>query len=82
MENRCIGRIVIRNNGEPTLLEPLTYVHSLSQEHGILKVTQRDFDLFHVGDLVEIIPVHSCLTANLAKNYLTTEGDKILTANS
>ena len=76
------GRIVIPKDGEPTLLEPLTYVHSLSQEHGILKVTQRDFDNFHVGDLVEIIPVHSCLTANLAKKYLTTEGEEILTANS
>ncbi len=76
------GRIVIQKDGEPTLLEPLNYVHRLSQEHGVLKVTQRDFDNFHVGDLVEIIPVHSCLTANLAKKYITTEGEEILTANS
>ena len=76
------GRIVIRKDGGPMLLEPLNYVHRLSQEHGVLKVTQRDFDNFHVGDLVEIIPVHSCLAANLAKKYITTEGEEILTANS
>ena len=76
------GRIVIRKDGEPTLLEPLNYVHKFSQEHGILKVTQRDFKNFDVGDLVEIIPVHSCLTANLAKTYLTTEGEMIKTINS
>ena len=76
------GRIVLRINDEQTLLEPLNYVHRLSQEHGVLKVTQRDFDNFHIGDLIEIIPVHSCLTANLAKKYLTTEGEEIQTANS
>jgi len=76
------GRIVIRKNNEPVLLEPLNYVHQLFQEHGILKVTQRDFNNFQVGDLVEIIPVHSCLTANLAKSYLTTEGEVIRTVHS
>ena len=76
------GRIIIRKDNEPVLLEPLNYVESLSQEHGILKVTQRDFNNFQVGDLVEIIPVHSCLTANLARKYITTEGEEILTANS
>ena len=34
---------------------------------------------FQVGDLVEIIPVHSCLTANLMGSYLTTEGEHITT---
>ncbi len=76
------GRIVIRKNGEPELLEPLNYVHKISQEHGILKVIQSQFKNFDVGDLVEIIPVHSCLTANLAKTYLTTEGEMIKTINS
>lgn len=76
------GRIIVRKNGEPVLLEPLNYVQQLSQEHGILKVTHKEFDSFKVGDLVEIIPVHSCLTANLAKKYLTTDGEVIHTANS
>ncbi len=76
------GRIIIQKNGEEILLDPLNYVATLSQEHGILKVEQKQFKNFQVGDMVEIIPVHSCLTANLAKKYLTTEGEEILTANS
>lgn len=76
------GRIVIQKNGKKILLEPLNYVAKLSQEHGILKVTQNQFKNFQVGDFVEIIPVHSCLTANLARKYITTEGEEILTINS
>ncbi len=79
---RIFGRIVINKNGEKKVLEPLNYVARLSQEHGILKVEQNQFKNFQVGDLIEVIPVHSCLTANLAKKYLTTDGEEILTINS
>ncbi len=79
---KMYGRAIIHKDGEKELLDPLNYVSALSQEHGILKVTQTRFKDFHIGDLVEIIPVHSCLTANLAKNYVTTEGEEIPTINS
>ena len=79
---KMYGRIIIQKNGEKKLLEPLNYVAELSQEHGILKVTQNQFKNFAVGDLVEIIPVHSCLTANLARKYLTTDGEVISTIHS
>ncbi len=49
----------------------------MSQENGILKITYKDFHLINVGDLVEIIPVHSCLTANLMGSYYTTEGEHL-----
>lgn len=71
------GRISILKEGKKTFLDPLNYVARLSQEHGILKVTQKEFGNFEVGDLVEIIPVHSCLTADLMRRYLTTEGEII-----
>ncbi len=79
---RMFGRIIIHKNETKTLLDPMNYVSSVSQEHGILKVEQSQFKNFQIGDLVEIIPVHSCLTANLAKKYLSTEGEEILTLNS
>jgi len=68
------GRIVITKDNKKMLLPPLNYVSKLSQEHGILKVAHNQLKNFNVGDLVEIIPVHSCLTANLMGNYQTTEG--------
>jgi D-serine deaminase-like pyridoxal phosphate-dependent protein len=76
------GRIVIEINGKKTLLGERNYVMRLSQEHGILRVTQKNFGLINVGDLIEIIPIHSCLTANLAQNYLTTDGEIIKMINS
>jgi len=68
------GRIIVRKDGEEILLDEKNYVSSLSQEHGILKIAHKDFDYFKVGDLVEIIPVHSCLTANLMGQYLSSDG--------
>ncbi len=74
---QMFGRILIVKDGKRILLDPLNYVSKLSQEHGILKVTQNQFNNFEVGDLVEIIPVHSCLTANLMGHYVTTKGEII-----
>lgn len=71
------GRVIIELDGEKKLLPPLNYVSKLSQEHGTLKVTQNQFKNFQIGDLIEIIPVHSCLTANLNGHYVTTDGDII-----
>ncbi len=71
------GRVVILKNGEKELLEPLNYISKLSQEHGTIKVTQNQFKKFNIGDLVEIIPVHSCLTANVMGFYQTVEGEII-----
>jgi D-serine deaminase-like pyridoxal phosphate-dependent protein len=71
------GRVIIRKNGKKIMLDPMNYLSKLSQEHGILKVAQNQFKNFNVGDLVEIIPVHSCLTANLMGHYITTEGELI-----
>lgn len=71
------GRIIITKNGKKQMLDPMNYLAKLSQEHGIIKVAQNQFDNFDVGDLVEIIPVHSCLTANLMGHYRTTDGDLI-----
>ncbi|MGD9930943.1 MAG: alanine racemase [Mangrovibacterium sp.] len=73
------GQVVINQNGQKVLLDERNYLHKLSQEHGIIKVTYKDFNSFKVGDLVEIVPVHSCLTANLMGSYLTTDGEYIPT---
>ena len=41
------------------------YVSSISQEHGIVKIKRKDLLKFKPGDLIGILPVHSCLTVNL-----------------
>ncbi len=44
------------------------YVSALSQEHGIIRLPEKELKTFRPGDLVGILPVHSCLTANLLKS--------------
>lgn len=74
---KMYGRVIIRKDKEKKLLKPLNYVSNLSQEHGTLKVTQKQFENFQIGDLIEVIPVHACLTANLIGHYQTTDGEII-----
>lgn len=71
------GRIIVNDGDRKLLLDEKNYLHALSQEHGILRITPKDFHFFKPGELIEIIPVHSCLTANLMREYLTTEGETI-----
>ncbi len=56
-------------------------VSSLSQEHGIIKLTDQGCNL-KPGDLVAVLPIHSCLTANLMRQYVTTDNEVFKTMNS
>ncbi|QIA07220.1 alanine racemase [Draconibacterium halophilum] len=71
------GRVIIKKGNEKVLLDTKNYLSRLSQEHGIIKVTPANFKQIKVGDLVEVIPVHSCLTANMMGHMITTEGEFI-----
>ncbi|MBN1327650.1 MAG: alanine racemase, partial [Candidatus Cloacimonetes bacterium] len=52
-------------------------VLSLSQEHGILGMPSSQLSKIKTGDLLGILPVHSCLTADLMKGYRTITGEFI-----
>jgi D-serine deaminase-like pyridoxal phosphate-dependent protein len=56
---------------------PKTYVRALSQEHGIIHTTEQQFSKIHVGDIVGVLPVHSCLTAHQMKEYRTFDDKRI-----
>jgi D-serine deaminase-like pyridoxal phosphate-dependent protein len=71
------GRILVRDGENEILLDERNYLHALTQEHGILRITPRDLNFFKPGQLIEILPVHSCLTANLMREYRTLEGEII-----
>ena len=75
------GRIVIKQNNENILLSQTSYLSRLSQEHGVLKVTSKEFRMINLGDIVEIIPVHACLTAHAMGQYVTTKGETITMMN-
>jgi D-serine deaminase-like pyridoxal phosphate-dependent protein len=49
----------------------------LSQEHGTIYAPDDVIKLYKPGDIIKVLPVHSCTTANLMKEYLTINGRKI-----
>lgn len=56
---------------------PEVYLKSVSQEHGILSCPKEYFETVKPGDLIPILPIHSCLTADLMGGYLTLSGKSI-----
>ncbi len=69
--------------------EPLAgaWLRSLSQEHGVVQATEEAWaaessglGAVAVGDLLGVIPVHSCLAADLLKHYVTLEGETLAMA--
>lgn len=50
---------------------------SISQEHGILSCSKSFFDETNIGDMITILPIHSCLTADLMGSYKTLSGNEI-----
>ncbi|MFT2007785.1 alanine racemase [Pontibacter sp. 13R65] len=69
------GRVVEPTNyGWSTPIDDMQLV-SLSQEHGVVSASDEQFEKYDVGDLLYVLPIHSCLTSNLMKRYLTLEGE-------
>jgi D-serine deaminase-like pyridoxal phosphate-dependent protein len=60
-------------------IETDTFVKDISQEHGVIKANPNLFRKLSIGDMVVVLPVHSCLTANLMEQYLTLDGQTIFT---
>jgi D-serine deaminase-like pyridoxal phosphate-dependent protein len=58
------------------------YVSALSQEHGVVRFTGAGFEQAALGDLLFILPAHSCLAVTAMKEYLTLTGKVISTMNS
>lgn len=53
------------------------FLKSVSQEHGIVSCTPEYMEQVKIGDLIPVIPIHSCLTADVMGSYLSTSGEKI-----
>ncbi|HDS06202.1 MAG TPA: alanine racemase [Bacteroides sp.] len=74
----CAGTgLLFSGAGWSPMKEPVSLTE-ISQEHGIIRDCPPGFfDRVRIGDLLYLLPVHSCLTANLMGGYVTTEGQQI-----
>ena len=70
----CLAATVTDGWGAPDWQAPLT---TLSQEHGIVQLSAERLRMIEISDTVIVLPVHSCLTANLFSEYHTIEGRSI-----
>jgi D-serine deaminase-like pyridoxal phosphate-dependent protein len=69
---------VVRLSDTGWMLPPLNgYVKSLSQEHGVLYLPEEEISKIQVGDVLGVLPVHSCLTADAMGEYVTMGGKVI-----
>jgi D-serine deaminase-like pyridoxal phosphate-dependent protein len=62
--------------------EPIGYLSGLSQEHGIVKLIGENSAMPELGSWLGVVPIHSCLTANLMRNYYLTDEGVVRTMNS
>lgn len=69
--NLIFGLVVPFINGKWGNPEGDDYLVSLSQEHGIFTTESNWSKLLKPGDIVAVIPVHSCLAADLLRNKST-----------
>ncbi len=71
------GRIALLNENGWGAIEAGANVVGLSQEHGLVQVTPDLFAKIKVGDLLFVLPVHSCMTVDLYGYYTTLDGKRI-----
>ncbi len=71
---RYYGRVVKLLKEGWTEPLPGTFVKSLSQEHGVIRTTRDLMAEIRIGDVIGILPVHSCLTAHQMNKYFTLDG--------
>ena len=79
-EIKTFGYIAeIDKNGWGKIIQA-AYLKGMSQEHGIIKVDSSSHLLMNkkVGDLLAILPAHSCLTADVMGAYKTLDSKTIL----
>ena len=69
--------LVVVDDGDTWGKSGKSYLKKLSQEHGTVHMAEEDLDKYQVGDLILILPVHSCTCANLMGEYLSLDGKVI-----
>lgn len=71
------GRVVKLTDSGWSADDTGMYIKSLSQEHGIIHAPATRSEKIKIGDFVGVLPIHSCLTADAMKHYITLQGEMI-----
>lgn len=71
------GYVVEFDNAGWNVNNILGILKSVSQEHGVVKFNSKIPSQIKEGSILTIIPIHSCLTGNLMKRYISLSNDVI-----
>lgn len=71
------GKVVRLTDGGWSTEDTGMYIKSVSQEHGIIHAEKSIAEKIKVGDWLGVVPVHSCLTADVMKGYRLLNGEAI-----
>ena len=71
------GEVVYLNENGWTIPKEKSFLKSISQEHGLIKASDELLANVKVGDLLGILPVHSCMTADCMGEYMTLDGKMV-----
>ena len=76
----CFGLLAKATETGWDVMDDTCYVKGLSQEHGLIHADKNLLESVNVGDIMLILPIHSCLAANLLKQYQMIDGGTITMA--
>lgn len=71
------GAVVLLTNKGWELPPTAMFVKALSQEHGTIHSDKESIRNLKPGDLLGVLPVHSCLMADAMGSYLTLKGGRV-----
>jgi D-serine deaminase-like pyridoxal phosphate-dependent protein len=75
-EGRIYGRVCRPSGHGWGRILPGTAVCAISQEHGIVRTTAAGIKKLKAGDILFVLPAHSCLTINLWDHYVGLDGKR------
>jgi len=78
---RSYGLVALRDGDRWGAPVPEAIVKGLSQEHGVIRMPGSEFERVKIGDLLFILPAHSCLTVQVMRKYYTLTSRVISTLN-
>lgn len=75
--HNSFGKIVkISKNGWSKPIEG-AYLKSISQEHGLINMPNEEIGKWKVGDVIGVLPIHSCMSADCLGEYYKFNGDTL-----
>jgi len=81
-DGRIYGRVCRRRGPGWGRIVPGSVVSSLSQEHGIVRMPAAEIKKLKAGDVLFVLPAHSCLTVDLFREFIGLDGQRIPTIRS